>query len=130
MSATDPQKAVGEVGVRPAQGERLTVARACGDEQAQQWRGSDLGSGKVVPSCFRHTGLLDSGCRVAGEQFIAHRRLKFAMASMGKSETKVSEVCQEFGISRQTLYRYASANGEACPDGVRVLSRRWRRTLP
>ena len=26
MSATDPQKAVGEVGVRPAQGERLTVA--------------------------------------------------------------------------------------------------------
>jgi len=44
------------------------------------------------------------------------------MASMGKSETKVSELCQEFGISRQTLYRHVSANGEACPDGVRVLS--------
>jgi hypothetical protein len=50
------------------------------------------------------------------------------MASMGKPETKVSELCQEIGISRQTLYRHASANGEAYPDGVRVLSRRWRRT--
>jgi hypothetical protein len=38
----------------------------------------------VVPSCPRHTRLLDPGCRVAGEQFIPHRRLKFAMASMGK----------------------------------------------
>jgi hypothetical protein len=83
-----------------------------------------------VPSCPRHTRLLDPGGRVAGEQFIPHRRLKFAMASMGKSETKVSELCQEFVISRQTLYQHASANGEACPDGVRVLSRRWRRTLP
>ena len=106
------------------------MAQAFGDKQAQQWRISDLGNGKVVPSCPRHTRLLDPGCRVAGEQFIPHRRLKFAMASMGKSETKVSELCQEFGISRQTLYRHASANGEACPDGVRVLSRRWRRTLP
>jgi transposase-like protein len=44
------------------------------------------------------------------------------MASMGKSETKVSELCREFGISRQTLYRHVSVNGEACPDGVRVLS--------
>jgi hypothetical protein len=40
------------------------------------------------------------------------------MASMGKPDTKVSELCQEFRISRQTLYRHVSANGEACPDGV------------
>jgi hypothetical protein len=36
------------------------------------------------------------------------------MASMGKFETKVSELCKELGIFRQTLYRHVSANGEAC----------------
>ena len=60
------------------------MAQAFGDKQAQQWRISDLGNGKVVPSCPRHTRLLDPGCRVAGEQFIPYRRLKFAMALMGK----------------------------------------------
>ena len=100
------------------------MAQAFGDKQAQQWRISDLGNGKVVPSCPRHTRLLDPGCRVAGEQFIPHRRLKFAMASMGKSETKVSELCQEFGISRQTLYRHVSPDGEARPDDMRVLARK------
>ena len=98
-----PQKAVGEVDVRPAQGQPLTAAQALGEEQAQQWRISDLGNGKVVPSCPRHTRLLDPGCRVAGGQFIPHRRLKFAMASMGKPETKVSELSKELGISRQSL---------------------------
>jgi hypothetical protein len=102
----------------------LTGAQAFGDKQAQHWRISDLGNAKVVPSCPRHTRLLDPGRRVDGEQFIPHRRLKFAMASMGKPETKVSERCQDFGIFRQTFYRHASANGAACPDGVRVLSRR------
>ena len=108
----------------------LTAAQARGDEQAQQWRISDVGNGQVVPSCPWHTWPLDPGCRVAGEQFVAHRRLKSAMASIGKPETKVSELCQELGISRKTLYRHVSANGEACPDGVRVLSRKERRTLP
>jgi hypothetical protein len=56
--AADPQKAVGEVGVRPAQGERLTVAQAFGGEQAQQWRISDLGNGKVVPPVLGTPGCL------------------------------------------------------------------------
>jgi hypothetical protein len=64
------------------------------------------------------------------KQFGQHRRLKFAMASMGKSEAKVSERCKEFGISRQTISRHVLVNGEACPDGVRVLSRKERRSLP
>jgi hypothetical protein len=75
----------------------------------------------LLPSAYLP---LDPGCRVAGEQFVPHRCLKFAMAWMGKPEKKVSELCKEFGISRQTLYRHVSANGEACPDGVRVLSRK------
>jgi hypothetical protein len=72
-------------------------------EQAHQWRIRDW--------AWRCSALLssaylpfDPGGRVAGEQFGQHRRLKFAMASIGKSETKVSELCKEFGINRQTFY--------------------------
>ena len=110
--------------VRPAQGQRLTAAQTRGDEQAQQWRIGDLGSGEVVPSCPRHTCRLTLAAGLLASRFVPHRRLKFAMASMGKPETKVSEPCQELGTSQQTLYRHVSANGEACPDGVRVLSRK------
>ena len=46
------------------------------------------------------------------------------MASMGKPDPKVSELCKELGISRQTLYRHVSPNGEARPDGTRVLARK------
>ena len=49
--------------------------------------------------CPWHTWPFDPGGRVAGEQFAPRRRLKFAMALMGKPETKVSELCKElFGV--------------------------------
>ena len=51
-------------------------------------------------------------------------KVRLAMASMGKPDTKVGELCKELGISRQTLYRHVTPNGEARPDGVRVLSRK------
>jgi len=50
-------------------------------------------------------------------------KLRLAMASMGKPGTKVSELCTELGITRQTLYRHVSPTGELRPDGVRLLSR-------
>ena len=46
------------------------------------------------------------------------------MVSMGKPDTKVAELCKELGISRQTLYRHVSPDGEARPDGMRVLARK------
>jgi len=101
-------------GVHPGSGVWERAGAAVAHKRPRQWTGSALLSSAHLP--------FDSGCRVAGEQFVPHRRLKFAMASMGTSETKVSELCQEFGISRQTFYRDVSANGEACPDGERVLS--------
>jgi len=52
-------------------------------------------------------------------------KVRLAMASMGKPDTKVKELCKELGISRQTLYRHVSPNGEARPDGARVLARNW-----
>src|SRR3546814_10958894 len=39
-------------------------------------------------------------------------KLRLAMAAMGQSETKVGDLCQELGITRQTLYRHISPKGE------------------
>jgi DNA invertase Pin-like site-specific DNA recombinase len=50
-------------------------------------------------------------------------KLRLALASMGKPGTKVSELCTELGITRQTLYRHVSPNGELRPDGEKLLSR-------
>ena len=47
-----------------------------------------------------------------------------SMASMGKPDTKVNGLRKELGIFRQTIHRHASANGEARPDGARVLARK------
>lgn len=50
-------------------------------------------------------------------------KLRLAMASMGKAGTKVSDLCAELGITRQTLYRHVSPTGELRPDGRKLLSR-------
>lgn len=38
-------------------------------------------------------------------------KLRLAMASMGKPGTKVSDLCTEHAITRQTLYRHVSPTG-------------------
>jgi transcriptional regulator of acetoin/glycerol metabolism len=50
-------------------------------------------------------------------------KLRLAMAAMGQTETKVSELCQELGITRQTLYRHISPTGELRPDGSKLLAK-------
>ena len=50
-------------------------------------------------------------------------KLRLAMASMGQRETKVSDLCAELGITRQTLYRHVSPQGELRPDGTKLLGR-------
>jgi DNA invertase Pin-like site-specific DNA recombinase len=45
-------------------------------------------------------------------------KLRLAMAAMGKPETKVSDLCAELGITRQTLYRHVG------PDGVKLLQKK------
>lgn len=50
-------------------------------------------------------------------------KLRLAMASMGKPETKVSALCQEPGITRQTLYRHISLYGQRRADGMKLLSK-------
>jgi DNA invertase Pin-like site-specific DNA recombinase len=49
-------------------------------------------------------------------------RLRLAMAAMGRPETRVVELCRELGVTRQTLYRHVSPEGELRSDGLKLLN--------
>lgn len=51
-------------------------------------------------------------------------KLRYAQAAMGKTDTKVGELCKELSISRQTLYRHVSPQGELRGDGLKLLEQR------
>ena len=51
-------------------------------------------------------------------------KVRLAAASMGQPETRVSALCRELGVTRQTLYRHVSPEGQLRPDGLAALSRR------
>jgi DNA invertase Pin-like site-specific DNA recombinase len=48
-------------------------------------------------------------------------KLRLAQVAMENKETKISELCKELGITRQTLYRHVSPNGELRNDGKKLL---------
>ncbi len=48
-------------------------------------------------------------------------KLRLAMAAMGQPETEVAGLCQELGVSRQTLYRHVAPDGSLRPDGQKLL---------
>ncbi|KTD59728.1 site-specific recombinase, Pin-like DNA invertase [Legionella sainthelensi] len=49
-------------------------------------------------------------------------KLRLVMAAMGKTETKIGSLCEELGITKQTLYRHVSPNGELRDDGKNCLA--------
>lgn len=49
-------------------------------------------------------------------------KLRLAMAAMGQPETKVAALCNELGVTRQTLYRHVSPKGDLRPDGSKLLA--------
>jgi DNA invertase Pin-like site-specific DNA recombinase len=51
-------------------------------------------------------------------------KLRLALAAMGKPETNVGALCEELGITRSTLYRHVSPNGELRADAARLLNSR------
>ena len=53
-------------------------------------------------------------------------KLRLAQAAMGQAETKVGDLCEELGITRQTLYRFVSPKGELREDGKKLLDRKKR----
>ena len=48
-------------------------------------------------------------------------KLRLAMAAMGNVETKIGKLCEELGITKQTLYRHISPYGELRDDGKKLL---------
>ena len=48
-------------------------------------------------------------------------KLRLAKAAMGQPETKVSNLCEELGVTRQTLYRHVSPKGDLRSDGLKLL---------
>lgn len=50
-------------------------------------------------------------------------KVRLAAAAMGKPETKITDLCDELGISSQTLYRHVSPTGDLRQDGRRALRR-------
>lgn len=63
--------------------------------------------------------------RTGGRPFkMTPAKLRLAMASMGKPDTHVGDLCAELGVTRQTLYRHVSPTGELRDDGKKVLARR------
>lgn len=55
-------------------------------------------------------------------------KLRLAQAAMGQPETKVSELCAELGVTRQTLYRHVTPQGELRADGLKLLDRKGGQT--
>lgn len=50
-------------------------------------------------------------------------KLHFAMAAMGQADTNVGEICNEIGITRQTLFRHLAPDGSLRHDGEKLLAR-------
>lgn len=53
---------------------------------------------------------------------MTHAKLRLAMASLGQLETKIGPLCEELGITKQTLYRHVSPTGELREDGKKLLN--------
>lgn len=48
-------------------------------------------------------------------------KLRLAQVAMENKETKICELCEELGITRQTLYRHVSPDGVLRNDGKKLL---------
>jgi DNA invertase Pin-like site-specific DNA recombinase len=63
--------------------------------------------------------------RTGGAPFkMTPAKVRLAMAAMGQPETKVSALCRELGVTRQTLYRHVGPDGALRPDGRKLLDGR------
>ncbi len=51
-------------------------------------------------------------------------KLRLAMATMGHPETNVGCLCNELGITRQTLYRHVAPDGTLRGDGKKLLAKK------
>jgi hypothetical protein len=61
-------------------------------------------------------------------------KLRLVQAGLANRDTKVSTLCKELEVSRQTLYRFVSPKGELWPIALKLLGasrgklhKKWRR---
>ena len=61
--------------------------------------------------------------RKGGRKFqLTKSKIRLAQVAMKNKETSISDICQELGgITKQTLYRYVSPDGEIRENGRKVL---------
>jgi DNA invertase Pin-like site-specific DNA recombinase len=50
-------------------------------------------------------------------------KLRLAQAAMAKRDTRVGDLCQELGVTRQTLYRFVTPKGGLREDARKLLKR-------
>ena len=50
-------------------------------------------------------------------------KLRLAQAAMAQRDTTVNDLCQELGVTRQTLYRFVDPKGQLRADGIKLLKR-------
>lgn len=63
--------------------------------------------------------------RVGGRRHtMTPAKVHMVKAAIGKPDTVVNDLCQEVGISGQTLYRYVSQTGALRSDGRKLLKKR------
>ncbi len=55
---------------------------------------------------------------------LSKAQVRVAQAAMANRDTKVSELCQELGITKATLYRYVAPDGSLRERGERILEKR------
>ena len=61
--------------------------------------------------------------RSGGRKFgLTKSQVRLAQAAMANRDVKISELCKELGITRVTLYRYVSPNGELREHGKKALA--------
>ena len=59
-----------------------------------------------------------------GRKFqLTKNQVRFAQSAVQHRETHISSLCKELGVSRQTLYRYVSPEGELRAYGKQVLGK-------
>ena len=62
------------------------------------------------------------GRKGGGKFKMTPAKLRLAMAAMAHRDTKVSDLCGELGVTRQTLYRHVGPDGALRSDGQKVLN--------
>jgi Arc/MetJ-type ribon-helix-helix transcriptional regulator len=102
-------------------------------DQQDQWIKAQIQSGhfgnesEVVRELIRErtkAGLAAARARgrKGGRRFdLSKTQVRLAQVAMQNRDTKVSELCQELGVTRSTLYRYVGPSGELRKHGERVL---------